>query len=115
MSLEDPYRSGNQIHQQDLDAAAGQAADKEDRDSHVQPKLKHCGEVPPEFESRENKGWEQFISTVALAYNTKVNTATGVTPFEAWMGRTPRLPIDLIIPPSEKRYPPEEGNNRDTM
>ena len=38
------------------------------------------------YMSREDKEWEEFVSIVALAYNTKVNAATGVTPFKAWMG-----------------------------
>ena len=47
-----------------------------------------------------------------FAYNTKVNQTTGVSPFEAWMGRKAKMPIDLIIPhpgsdlPDRRRFYP---------
>ena len=39
-----------------------------------------------------------------LAYNSKVNTATGVSPMLAWTSREAELPIDLILPQSEESY-----------
>ena len=33
-----------------------------------------------------------------MAYNTKVNSSTGVTPYFATFGREARLPVDLVLP-----------------
>ena len=65
--------------------------------------------------NQDDKSWDRFIPMATLAYNTKVNATTGVTPFEAWMGRAPRLPIDVIIPSPEKRYATEDQYIQDTM
>ena len=67
------------------------------------------------YMNRDDKSWDRFIPMATLAYNTKVNATTGVTPFEAWMGRAPRLPIDVIIPSPEKRYATEDQYIQDTM
>ena len=67
------------------------------------------------YMNRDDKSWDRFIPMATLAYNTKVNATTGVTPFEAWMGRAPRLPIDVIIPTPEKRYSTEDQYIQDTM
>ena len=53
--------------------------------------------------NRDDKSWDRFIPMAILAFNTKISQTTGVTPFEAWMGRAPILPIDVIIPAPEKR------------
>merc|ERR1711867_85680 len=46
---------------------------------------------------REEAGWASFLPAIQLAYNTKVNQSTGVTPFLAFTGRECRLPLDLIV------------------
>ena len=46
---------------------------------------------------------------MVLAYNTKVNATTQITPFMAMFGRECRLPVDLIIPPPQE---PEENLNQ---
>ena len=56
------------------------------------------------FLQREDPGWYKYLPMACLAYNTKVNTTTGVTPFEGHMGRSCRLPIDLILPQPQSRY-----------
>ena len=56
------------------------------------------------FLHREDPGWYKYLPMACLAYNTKVSKTTGVTPFEAWMGRPCRLPIDLILPQPQRRY-----------
>ena len=42
--------------------------------------------------------WDEYLDTLAFAYNTVVHATTGVTPFEIVYGRKPRLPVDLIFP-----------------
>ena len=50
---------------------------------------------------REDINWPRLMPILALAYNTKVNETTGVTPYLAQFGEEARMPIDLIIgPPS---------------
>ena len=56
------------------------------------------------FLDREDPAWKKHIGMACLAYNSKVNVSTGVSPFEAWFGRRPRLPLDLIFPPPTKRF-----------
>lgn len=48
---------------------------------------------------REDIGWTRVIPLIQLAYNTKVNETTGVTPYLAQYGEEARLPIDLVITP----------------
>ena len=54
--------------------------------------------------SREDKMWERFIPMACFAYNTKINATTGLSPFEAWMGRKAKMPIDLVVPVPDKIY-----------
>ena len=67
------------------------------------------------YMNRDDKSWERFVSTACLAYNTKVNATTGVTPHEAWTGRPARLPIDLVIPLPKRNYDHEDSYITDTM
>ena len=50
------------------------------------------------FTERGDPEWSRYLSVACLAYNTKVNESTGLTPFMAMMGREARMPIDLILP-----------------
>ena len=43
-----------------------------------------------------------------LAYNTKANATTEINPFEAFLGRRAKLPIDLIVPIPDKQYRNED-------
>ena len=47
---------------------------------------------------RDDKEWSKYIPAMVMAYNTKVNTSTGVTPYFATFGREARLPVDLVLP-----------------
>ena len=47
--------------------------------------------------AREDMEWPRFLPTIQLAFNSKVNTSTGVTPLLAFTGREVRLPIDLMV------------------
>ena len=50
---------------------------------------------------REDINWPRLMPILALAYNTKVNETTGITPYLAQFGEEAKMPIDLIIgPPS---------------
>ena len=53
---------------------------------------------------REDPGWLKVAPLATLAYNTKVHSTTGVSPFEAWYGRRARLPVDLIMQTPDKQY-----------
>ena len=64
---------------------------------------------------REDTSWQDYIDVTASGYNTKINEATNVTPFEAFIGRLAKLPIDLILPTPERRYEDEAAYVRDTM
>ena len=50
------------------------------------------------FLERDDKEWVKYLPAMVMAYNTKVNSSTGVTPFFATFGREARLPVDLILP-----------------
>ena len=54
--------------------------------------------------NREDKSWERFLSLACMAYNTKFNASTGISPFEAWMGRKAKLPINLVVPLPDRMY-----------
>ena len=56
------------------------------------------------FIDREDSEWDLYCGAACLAYNTKVNKTTGVTPFMAWMGRECTLPLDLIAPSPQKNH-----------
>ena len=38
---------------------------------------------------RKDYEWPKIIRIAVFAYNTKVNSSTGVTPFKAWMAVEP--------------------------
>ena len=41
--------------------------------------------------------WPKYLPGVVLAYNTRVHSTTGVTPFLAFQGWEATLPADLIL------------------
>ena len=53
---------------------------------------------------RDDPNWFRYLGMATLAYNTKVNVTTRVTPFEAWFGRRCRMPLDLILPTPQRRF-----------
>ncbi len=67
------------------------------------------------YMDRHNDRWDQIIHLATFAYNTKASAATGVTPFEAWMGRKARLPIDLVLPTPGYRFTNEVEFISETM
>ena len=58
---------------------------------------------------RDDPEWFHVLPMAVLAYNSKVNAATGVTPIEAWTGREATLPIDLVLPQPER---PDQNENK---
>ena len=56
------------------------------------------------FMDRDDPAWKRHVPMACLAFNTKINASTGVSPFEAFFGRKARLPLDLIFPPPGRRY-----------
>ena len=53
---------------------------------------------------KDETQWPRWISAIFFAYNTKVNSVTGVTPFEAMFGRQARIPLDLIMENPADKY-----------
>ena len=47
---------------------------------------------------RDDTEWARFLPAITLAFNTKVNASTGVTPYLATFGREAKLPVDFVIP-----------------
>ena len=66
------------------------------------------------YMDRGDRDWEAYIPMCCFAYNTKINSTTGVTPFEAWMGRPAKLPIDLVIPTPQRVYGDENEFIKET-
>ena len=66
------------------------------------------------YMDRGDRDWESYIPMCCFAYNTKINSTTGLTPFEAWMGRPAKLPIDLVIPTPQRVYGDETEFIRET-
>ena len=52
--------------------------------------------------------WDVQLPHVESAYNNSVNTATGLSPNEVHIGRSPRLPLSHLRQPQHRR-PPELG------
>ena len=65
--------------------------------------------------AREDAGWARFLPMATFAFNTKVNASTGVTPFEAWMGRPAKLPIDLVIPTPDQQWVNTDAYIQETL
>lgn len=58
------------------------------------------------FVSEGQTNWQPLVKAVVYAYNTSVHDSTGVTPFEAFLGRKPRLPTEFGISTSDPDFEP---------
>ena len=56
-----------------------------------------------------------MLGPACFAYNTKINETTGISPFEVWYGRRPKLPIDLILPTPGREFTTEDQIVTETM
>ncbi len=45
-----------------------------------------------------DEDWVKQLPCLELAYNSKVNEATGLTPFLVFLGREAKMPADLVLP-----------------
>ena len=61
---------------------------------------------------RENSEWDKYLPSITLAYNTKVNQTTGVTPSLAFLGREAKLPVDLVIQTPDQEYETQDHGVR---
>ena len=67
------------------------------------------------FLDREDREWSKYVPAMVMAYNTKVNSATGVTPFFATFGREARLPVDLVLPTPDEEERTINGHVEETL
>lgn len=49
------------------------------------------------LEDKEKEDWKESLAKVVHSYNCTKNEATGYTPYYLIFGRSPRLPIDLLL------------------
>ena len=54
------------------------------------------------LEENEKKSWKDHVQKLVYVYNCTKNTTTGYAPYFLLFGRKPRLPIDLILKPTNK-------------
>ncbi|MCP4993462.1 MAG: DDE-type integrase/transposase/recombinase [Gammaproteobacteria bacterium] len=57
--------------------------------------------------ARHSKSWVEHLPYLELAYNSKVNETTGLTPFLVFLGREAKLPADMILPNKHEEFPTE--------
>ena len=55
------------------------------------------------------------MGAACLAYNSKVNTSTKITPFMAMLGREARLRIDIVMETPERSYNGAEEYSEDII
>ncbi|MCP3668714.1 MAG: hypothetical protein GY696_40570 [Gammaproteobacteria bacterium] len=48
--------------------------------------------------------WARQLPCLKLAYNSKVNEATRLTPFLVFLGREAKLPADMVLPNQEEEF-----------
>ena len=48
--------------------------------------------------------WARQLPCLELAYNSKVNEATGLTLFLVFLGQEAKLPADMVLPNQEEEF-----------
>lgn len=71
------------------------------RDGQSEVTVKTVKKMIAAYVDEDQMTWDLNLNKLAYAYNTSRHSATGQTPFEMMFGRKPRIPIDLIIPPTD--------------
>jgi len=64
-------------------------------------------------ETQDN--WDQHLPQLSYAYNSSLHGTTNVTPFEAMLGRKPKLPIDLMYPRVETELKEQGASTQDNQ
>ena len=47
--------------------------------------------------SENQRNWDENLQKVLFAYRTAVHDSTGYTPFLVMFGRSPNLPVDVML------------------
>ena len=55
------------------------------------------------FVNYKQSDWDTLLPVVEFSINSAVNSSTGVSPFFANYGRTPTLPVDLLVGPQNRK------------
>ena len=64
---------------------------------------------------RDDQSWVKLVGICVFAYNTKLHTSTGMTPYAALFGREARLPLDLILENLAEKYENTQEFVRDVL
>ena len=67
---------------------------------------------------QQKSNWRHHVNKVVHAYNSTKNSATGYSPYFLLFGRSPRLPIDILIPTEnhiQQSHPDYVNKWRDQM
>ena len=49
------------------------------------------------------RDWDEHIQNVLFAYRTAIHDSTGYTPFLVMFGRSPTLPVDVMLGQGERK------------
>ena len=66
------------------------------------------------YTSEDQKDWDEFLPTVALAYNSSIHSSTGFSPYRLLFGRETPLPMDSTLP-RPTRTPTEFSEYLDSL
>lgn len=46
---------------------------------------------------KNHSNWDELLPFLCFAYNTSIHASTNLTPYEVLFGRTPKIPLDLVL------------------
>ena len=70
----------------------------------IERAFRTLGEMLRSLPERLKGRWSSVLGLLSLAYNSKVHSSIGVSPFLLVLGRAPSLPADLVLPPPQQNY-----------
>ncbi|WP_416879508.1 reverse transcriptase domain-containing protein [Litorimonas sp.] len=73
------------------------------------------GQMLRQFLPEGTQDWVRWIGPCCMAYNSKVHSSTGSTPFYAMFQREMILPIDLVMPRPRTRYDTVQSQADETL